>query len=127
MRVFVFQEEEGYGVRISDWSSDVCSSDLGNGAVWKPPPLLCQSFSASMRSPSSARAKNTPWPSGHRLTVARPIERTCTSLPQRGQFSDSSTDRGYSSIPPDAAYPGGCRTRVRTCGPFPERFQWRGD
>src|SRR3546814_21003104 len=29
--VFVFQRKTAYGVRMSDWSSDVCSSDLGAG------------------------------------------------------------------------------------------------
>src|SRR3546814_16340456 len=27
-------------MRISDWSSDVCSSDLGHGAVWATPETL---------------------------------------------------------------------------------------
>src|SRR3546814_9962399 len=27
---FVFQQKTAYDVRISDWSSDVCSSDLGS-------------------------------------------------------------------------------------------------
>src|SRR3546814_3008181 len=26
--IFVFKQETAYGMRISDWSSDVCSSDL---------------------------------------------------------------------------------------------------
>src|SRR3546814_1289334 len=30
--VFVFKQKTAYEVRISDWSSDVCSSDLGGGA-----------------------------------------------------------------------------------------------
>src|SRR3546814_5202100 len=29
--VFVFKQKTAYEVRISDWSSDVCSSDLGVG------------------------------------------------------------------------------------------------
>ena len=43
----------------------------GRGAVcW--PALRCQSFSASTSMPRSARARNTPCPSGHELTVASP-------------------------------------------------------
>src|SRR3546814_9505707 len=30
--VFFFKQKTAYEVRISDWSSDVCSSDLGNSA-----------------------------------------------------------------------------------------------
>src|SRR3546814_4202435 len=31
MLVFFFKQKTAYEVRISDWSSDVCSSDLGLG------------------------------------------------------------------------------------------------
>src|SRR3546814_2749599 len=31
MYVFVFKQKTAYAVRISDWSSDVCSSDLFTG------------------------------------------------------------------------------------------------
>src|SRR3546814_8589328 len=30
---FFFKQKTAYEVRISDWSSDVCSSDLADGAV----------------------------------------------------------------------------------------------
>src|SRR3546814_3627657 len=30
-RVFLFKQRTAYEMRISDWSSDVCSSDLGIG------------------------------------------------------------------------------------------------
>src|SRR3546814_15421290 len=30
--VFFFKQKTAYEMRISDWSSDVCSSDLGDGA-----------------------------------------------------------------------------------------------
>src|SRR3546814_6652154 len=29
---FIFKQKTAYEMRISDWSSDVCSSDLGQGA-----------------------------------------------------------------------------------------------
>src|SRR3546814_2575979 len=32
VRVFFFEQKTAYEVRISDWSSDVCSSDLDDGA-----------------------------------------------------------------------------------------------
>src|SRR3546814_9828496 len=34
--VFVFKQKTAYELRISDWSSDVCSSDLACGAVDLP-------------------------------------------------------------------------------------------
>src|SRR3546814_5932047 len=38
---FVFKQKTAYEMRISNWSSDVCSSDLdptGESASWPPPP-----------------------------------------------------------------------------------------
>src|SRR3546814_5945327 len=33
---FFFKQKTAYEMRISDWSSDVCSSDLlSNGALWR--------------------------------------------------------------------------------------------
>src|SRR3546814_12533420 len=32
--VFVFKQKTAYEMRISDWSSDVCSSDLSSGSPW---------------------------------------------------------------------------------------------
>src|SRR3546814_10781713 len=34
MFVFFFKQKTAYEMRISDWSSDVCSSDLGPKQVW---------------------------------------------------------------------------------------------
>src|SRR3546814_4522872 len=31
---FFFKQKTAYEMRISDWSSDVCSSDLATGALW---------------------------------------------------------------------------------------------
>src|SRR3546814_10088449 len=35
---FFFKQKTAYEMRISDWSSDVCSSDLGGGALHRPRP-----------------------------------------------------------------------------------------
>src|SRR3546814_3645360 len=35
---FFFKQKTAYDMRISDWSSDVCSSDLRNGGDGLPPP-----------------------------------------------------------------------------------------
>src|SRR3546814_1335255 len=32
--VFFFKQKTAYEMRISDWSSDVCSSDLGGGTIF---------------------------------------------------------------------------------------------
>src|SRR3546814_17851750 len=34
INVFIFKKKTAYEMRISDWSSDVCSSDLGGGHGW---------------------------------------------------------------------------------------------
>src|SRR3546814_10051814 len=34
MYFLFFKQQTAYGLRISDWSSDVCSSDLGPMAAW---------------------------------------------------------------------------------------------
>src|SRR3546814_4450593 len=31
---FFFKQKTAYELRISDWSSDVCSSDLRDGVIW---------------------------------------------------------------------------------------------
>src|SRR3546814_2854939 len=80
MYVFFFKQKTAYELRISDWSSDVCSSDL-NGArstrvtsqsppassIWcaaaqpaKPPPMIRAFFIA------------TPGPCSERLPLAPP-------------------------------------------------------
>src|SRR3546814_1444214 len=41
MLFFFFKQKTAYEMRISDWSSDVCSSDLCRPPAKTPPPLLC--------------------------------------------------------------------------------------
>src|SRR3546814_4550712 len=36
---FFFKQKTAYEMRISDWSSDVCSSDLWCAAMPRPPPM----------------------------------------------------------------------------------------
>src|SRR3546814_8954406 len=72
---FFFKQKTAYGMRISDWSSDVCSSDLPQSDVpgeqsWPtqpfptaPPPLMTQgvslddAFDLTPESESEARAE----------------------------------------------------------------------
>src|SRR3546814_18203427 len=49
MRIFFFKQKTAYEVRISDWSSDVCSSDLLDSQERRrtgahPPPVAQQSL-----------------------------------------------------------------------------------
>src|SRR3546814_4116916 len=38
---FFFKQKTAYEMRISDWSSDVCSSDLVHRQYWRQCPVLC--------------------------------------------------------------------------------------
>src|SRR3546814_14120121 len=78
MFIFFFKQKTAYEMRISDWSSDVCSSDLkprrNNGArkdeSWtKKFPVCVVRFRPAGRSPSCA------------FTASRFSARTCTSTP----------------------------------------------
>src|SRR3546814_4331412 len=40
--VCFFKQKTAYEMRISDWSSDVCSSDLDGTALQAPRPLGCE-------------------------------------------------------------------------------------
>src|SRR3546814_9763929 len=44
--LFFFKQKTAYEMRISDWSSDVCSSDLGMGGMFKYP--LLTAFAKSL-------------------------------------------------------------------------------
>src|SRR3546814_14753913 len=60
-------------MRISDWSSDVCSSDLIDGAMDAPQPPLGWSdirFLDPIEGPDAARALAVRLPDGSRLVVA---------------------------------------------------------
>src|SRR3546814_4196742 len=38
--IFFFKQKTAYEMRISDWSSDVCSSDLRNTYIYPPEPSM---------------------------------------------------------------------------------------
>src|SRR3546814_4366944 len=56
---FFFKQKTAYELRISDWSSDVCSSDLGGLALAKSHEVLTYAWKRSIVSPSA------------RVTIAR--------------------------------------------------------
>src|SRR3546814_17891042 len=55
---FFFKQKTAYEMRISDWSSDVCSSDLSGCVVLAEPEL----YGRNLRSPApyTARYRRTP-------------------------------------------------------------------
>src|SRR3546814_2020000 len=58
---FVFKQKTAYEVRISDWSSDVCSSDLNGRA--RPQSLSPRSRPHRFHGNSHVnQAEDTPWP-----------------------------------------------------------------
>src|SRR3546814_17057377 len=60
--MFLFKQKTAYEMRISDWSSDVCSSDLkaqiGKG-MWAMPDLMHAMLEAKIGHPKSGA--NTAW------------------------------------------------------------------
>src|SRR3546814_1644665 len=51
--VFFFKQKTAYEMRISDWSSDVCSSDLLMQLALCVPAVMIDPYSASTRSATS--------------------------------------------------------------------------
>src|SRR3546814_4026350 len=53
---FFFKQKTAYEMRISDWSSDVCSSDLGASIRWSS----CNIFSTQDHAAAAIAAAGTP-------------------------------------------------------------------
>src|SRR3546814_1567988 len=83
--VFFFKQKTAYEMRISDWSSDVCSSDLGHctrhGCCcwrWYSPRWRCPRLRSGWgRSPSSPSAANRCWRRSRSFPAIRASLRTC--------------------------------------------------
>src|SRR3546814_2156553 len=83
--IFFFKQKTEYEMRISDWSSDVCSSDLrlswGRGA-WSREKM---SSMLSAATPASSRAMVSRWPaalaSGSRLSSSSARSRPSIAAP----------------------------------------------
>src|SRR3546814_3499669 len=86
---FFFKQKTAYEMRISDWSSDVCSSDLGctsaNGAC--PP---CASTWCSARSVKNSKASSR--------RRARNSANTCISTSNDGSASSITCVGGGGSV-----------------------------
>src|SRR3546814_3294836 len=65
-------------MRISDWSSDVCSSDL---VVWQPTPQKGQRLSTVR----SANCVRVPLSSSRLASISAPVGQACTHSPQATQ------------------------------------------
>src|SRR3546814_5742666 len=57
---FCVKQKTAYEMRISDWSSDVCSSDLALGCLQSGGPLPTDSRALRCRAISCAQAKTEP-------------------------------------------------------------------
>src|SRR3546814_17771037 len=97
---FFFKQKTAYEMRISDWSSDVCSSDLYSGSAFGKyrrrrtvPYCFCWRFGKAERGSHAERTagstyphcnRRPSWPSaGYRAFY---FERWARALPSRGNF-----------------------------------------
>src|SRR3546814_7739728 len=81
MFIFFFKQKTAYEMRISDWSSDVCSSDLpsaprNDGAKFAGPPRrphdgLCPQPARTRSDQARPCFHARPYPAGRRGPVAR--------------------------------------------------------
>src|SRR3546814_5159579 len=80
--VFVFfMQSTGYGVRSSDWSSDVCSSDLGG--VWMP--WIAMTSSCALVAVRVERSRDTHQSSARPMGVSTALDTNGTN--QKHQLS----------------------------------------
>src|SRR3546814_15130574 len=105
MRFFCFKQKTAYEMRISDWSSDVCSSDLAadarrtQRALHRAAPSM-RTTRAARRSKSSRSASTSSWKaaSSSRPTTSRDSSTTYSARQSVGKGTS-----GYVSVDP-----GGC-------------------
>src|SRR3546814_19682927 len=116
---FFFKQKTAYEMRISDWSSDVCSSDLHAGIGTRLCPfgndigIEQEAHSAVSRTPPSSRSTVSPEP---RSGAARRKSAKLPIISRRCVFSQSSA-----STPTTALLP----LRVTPCGPLRRRSEER--
>src|SRR3546814_6941294 len=73
---FFFKQKTAYELRISDWSSDVCSSDLVRG--WLSTQAMVLLFSGSNMT-NSVMSRSTPTPRSEERRVGKECVSTCRS------------------------------------------------
>src|SRR3546814_17249607 len=101
MRVFLFKQKPAYDLRISDWSSDVCSSDLRPSPGRGRPVRVSTGPRAHVGPGAAGRVPGHPGPGGpggHRRRRTRPLTRaTGPPAPDR----KSVVERTRVSVPVD--------------------------
>src|SRR3546814_6531217 len=79
--VFFFKQKTAYELRISDWSSDVCSSDLHIAAAADRRGRLRSGDRAAGR---SGQARRRSWPEGGHRSEERRVGKECVSTCRSG-------------------------------------------
>src|SRR3546814_1395048 len=88
---FFFKQKTAYEMRISDWSSDVCSSDLASCPRQSPErSAVC---SCAPRRPTATRRDN-----GASWNFAKRIFRACGKKPDRGEAREQRSMRDRKSV-----------------------------
>src|SRR3546814_5945106 len=62
--IFFFKQKTAYEMRISDWSSDLCSSDLATDSWhkrWRRPYSICARWSSTVRAARHAARWRGAW------------------------------------------------------------------
>src|SRR3546814_1673588 len=88
--IFFFKQKTAYEMRISDWSSDVCSSDLYDRShrrivmmasrfCWEEPESMRVRSALRIESVTSARRRNWPEARSEERRVGKEGVRTCRS------------------------------------------------
>src|SRR3546814_10738416 len=69
--IFFFKQKTAYEMRISDWSSDVCSSDLARSSAQVPAPTIGESPTRPQRLPVTppVEVAAATWPCASRATA----------------------------------------------------------
>src|SRR3546814_19558672 len=99
---FFFKQKTAYEMRISDWSSDVCSSDLGKSMVLDPVDLFISEAGLAPLPAQTAEGAVTLMPTGttgdlRHLSDGQPTHAPPIELAQR-----SKGDMGDSHVQPHA-------------------------
>src|SRR3546814_15461884 len=109
MSVFFFKQKTAYEMRISDWSSDVCSSDLSTTSSTG---LLANELSP-MAVPRAAAARATATsPSG--WTACTPVGEIITGMEIGWPITLVASSRGGGLLATSGARPGWANGVVRT-------------
>src|SRR3546814_4495245 len=115
---FLFKQKTAYEMRISDWSSDVCSSDLARGKAGRrcrdgPTPA------AYGRSGPKGRGDSAPPPARDRRRSRHAISRAIARAASRRSPNRAPAARGQSSSPEaaDRSPPPGRSEDAHVCTP----------